>query len=317
MTRLIERLRAFMDGPSRQIQRLSPNITGQAVSDYISLRIREQSTPFLASRFGTSELNAFLPFVYNKLYGTSEFRKLITYISGRIGKYWIDANTTLGLERNAGFFPVNEDSLIRYSELLFDIIPNIDLLGIWIGAELDILRYMPNCTTSDLASLEPFRHSDPWSKELEGLRVLVISPFTKTIEHQYQVRLLTHPPGIALPEFELKLLQAVQSAAYERTKFQNWFEALHSMQESISKTSFDVALIGAGAYGMPLASFIKTKMRKTAIHLGGGLQLMFGIIGDRWNEDPLIKSLKNEYWVAPAPFERPKRYREIEGGCYW
>ena len=238
-------------------------------------------------------------------------------MSGYIDKYWIDKSTTLGLERNAGFFPVNEESLNKYSELLFSIIPEIDLLGVWIGAELDILSYMPNCVTSELSSLEPFRHSSPWSKELEGLKVLVISPFTQTIEQQYKARKLTHPPSVALPEFELILLQAVQSAAYESTEFSSWFEALNWMQKSISKIDFDVALIGAGAYGMPLASFIKTKLQKSALHIGGGLQLMFGITGDRWNNDPLINSFKNEFWVAPAPFERPKRWREIEGGCYW
>jgi hypothetical protein len=317
MTKLIERIHYFMDGPWRQKARILPNLTGQAASDYIASRIRERSTPFLVSRFGTSELYAFLPFVYKKKYGSSKIKKSIAYMSGDIDKYWIDKNTILGLERNAGFFPVNEENLNRYSELLFSIIPEIDFLGFWIGAEADILNYMPNCVTSELSSLEPFRHVNPWSKELEGLKVLVISPFTQTIEQQYKVRKLTHPPSIALPEFELIPLKAVQSAAYEDTEFSSWFEALDWMQEAISNTDFDVALIGAGAYGMPLASFIKTKMQKTAIHLGGGLQLMFGINGDRWSNDPLINSIKNEFWVVPAPNERPKKWREIEEGCYW
>ena len=44
------------------------------------------------------------------------------------------------------------------------------------------------------------------------------------------------------------------------------------------KFDFDVALIGCGAYGFPLAAKLKTA-GKQAIHLGGVLQALFGIKG--------------------------------------
>ena len=53
------------------------------------------------------------------------------------------------------------------------------------------------------------------------------------------------------------------------------------MVKEIEKKDFDIALIGAGAYGMPLAYKIK-KMGKKAIHIGGSLQCLFGIKGSRW-----------------------------------
>lgn len=45
------------------------------------------------------------------------------------------------------------------------------------------------------------------------------------------------------------------------------------MEQDISKIEFDVCLLGCGAYGMPLAAYIKEKLQKTAIHIGGSLQL--------------------------------------------
>ena len=40
--------------------------------------------------------------------------------------------------------------------------------------------------------------------------------------------------------------------------------------------NFDIALIGCGAYGFPLAAFVKG-IGKKAVHIGGPLQLFFGI----------------------------------------
>ena len=53
---------------------------------------------------------------------------------------------------------------------------------------------------------------------------------------------------------------------------------------------FDVAIIGCGAYGMPLAAMLK-QAGKQAIHLGGATQLLFGIKGKRWEEIKTIPHL--------------------------
>ncbi|WP_274095727.1 hypothetical protein [Riemerella anatipestifer] len=38
-----------------------------------------------------------------------------------------------------------------------------------------------------------------------------------------------------------------------------WFDALEDMKNKIDLVDFDVAIIGCGAYGLPLASYIKNK----------------------------------------------------------
>jgi hypothetical protein len=82
---------------------------------------------------------------------------------------------------------------------------------------------------------------------------------------------------------------------------------------------FDICLIGAGAYGLPLAYFAKT-IGKQAIHLGGVTQILFGIKGRRWEKDDYADStakMFNEHWIRPMESETPALKDRVENGCYW
>lgn len=156
----------------------------------------------------------------------------------------------------------------------------------------------------------------------EGKRVLVVHPFKQSIVRQYnenRTKLFKSPD--ILPDFQLEVIQSVQSIAGEKTRFKDWFEALDYMKEEISKKEFDLLITGCGAYGLPLAAFGK-ELGKKAIHLGGGTQLLFGIKGRRWEgkyhgDDTRFADLFNEYWIYPSKDETPKYSKNIEGGCYW
>lgn len=149
---------------------------------------------------------------------------------------------------------------------------------------------------------------------MENKKVLVIHPFEKSIRAQYAKREFLHENPHILPKFELKTIKAVQSIAGTKTEFATWFDALESMKQQIDKTDFDIALIGCGAYGLPLAAYTKS-LGKQAVHIGGALQLMFGIKGKRWAE--WYPGMFNKYWVSPDESETPQNYTTIEGGCYW
>ena len=121
-----------------------------------------------------------------------------------------------------------------------------------------------------------------------------------------------------LPDFELKTIKAVQSIAGSKVEFATWFDAYRHMCDKIAREDFDICLIGAGAYGLPLASFAKS-MGKQAIHLGGVTQILFGIKGRRWEreyEDSTAK-LFNEHWVRPLASETPAHKDRVDRGCYW
>ncbi|CAF4657494.1 unnamed protein product, partial [Rotaria sp. Silwood2] len=109
------------------------------------------------------------------------------------------------------------------------------------------------CYVSDLVE-EPYYYKEPWSRFLENKKVLVIHPFEKTIQNQYKNHHLLFADKNVFPSFELKTLKAVQSLANNPTEFNTWFDALDYMKSAISKIDFDIAIIGAGAYGLPLAA---------------------------------------------------------------
>ena len=116
-------------------------------------------------------------------------------------------------------------------------------------------------------------------------------------------------------EPRLEVIKAIQTiAGNSDPRFEDWFDALDYMKEEINEKDFDIAIIGCGAYGLPLAAYIKS-IGKQAIHLAGKTQLLFGIKGKRWNNNPDINYTK--HWISPLPEDIPDNHTKIEDGCYW
>lgn len=220
---------------------------------------------------------------------------------------------------NAGFFPATDAMLDRFCEEFIGHLGNVDVVGVWFNDQEDHVchKFCENARLVRLRSIEPYYHERPWSAALRGKKVLVVHPCQDTIISQYlnnRERLFANPD--ILPPFHLETVRAVQSIAGSKTQFNDWFEAYGYMCAEIGKRDFDVAIIGAGAYGLPLASYVK-RLGKKAVHMGGATQLLFGIKGKRWDDHEVISKLYNEYWVKPAQDEIPDKHKVVEGGCYW
>jgi hypothetical protein len=168
-----------------------------------------------------------------------------------------------------------------------------------------------------LGSLEPYLDASPWSRILAGRRVLVVHAFSESIAKQYrESRKRIFADASVLPEFDLQCIKAPQTMLTETAGFSNWAEALEDLKARASVLNFDVAIIGCGAYGLPLGAHIK-KMGRVAIHFGGAVQLLFGISGKRWRDQPQFRALMTDAWVPPLESERPLGWEKIEEGCYW
>ena len=259
--------------------------------------------PFFAGRFGACELSVLRQYDFgNKNAQEKAFKQLCLC---------------------AGFFPENVQMGSNFCRIYKESAITLDVLGTWSLPMEDyyINRYTPKeCITAFIDIVDPRTcPENPWSAALKGKKVLIVHPFTDTIGKQYEKRKLLYDNPDFLPDFDLVLYKAVQTIAGEKDKrFNTWFEALDFMTEEIRRLDFDVALIGCGAYGFPLASRIKM-MGKQAIHVGGILQTLFGISGSRWDAFPDGRNAKfrNEYWVYPSKEETPKNASLIEGGAYW
>lgn len=218
---------------------------------------------------------------------------------------------------NAGFY--GSDDYITYSKLYKQSCDNSDLHAYWSYPgfiEMEDFLVPESKTLIDPSALESFRFDNPWTKALTGKRVLIISPFKDTIDSQLLVKDLIWDNKDILPDANYITYKSVQSIG-GKGPHSSWYESFESMCKDISNIEFDIALLGCGSYGLPLSDFIKSKLNKSAIYIGGGLQLYFGIKGKRWDKSSDITINYNKYWVRPNQEETPQSGKLVEGGCYW
>lgn len=294
---------------------LSLAYSGQEASDLIKSKIIDDK-PCMMCRFGSIEFNATIRYLDVTRKSKFPLEKSVNYILGNTETFWWDNDIKVGMQNNAGFFAATDESLNAFGNRMIEDIKNVDILGSWLNQETKVLEFMKGALIVRLEDLEPYYHLNPWSEALEGKTVLVIHPFEQSIQQQYKKRKFLFKDERILPEFELKTLKAIQSIGGNDPGFNSWFDALGWMCDKIADIKFDVAIIGAGAYGLPLASYIKT-LGKKSVHLGGATQILFGIKGKRWDERSFFQGLYNQYWVRPLPSEVPKDYQSVEEGCYW
>ena len=281
----------------------------------IIFKALKNDKPCMISRFMTVEFNC----LYNYLGVKNNKKSILAYIKGDIPPWWWEEKTLSRLHLNAGFFPLETEKVVRYSQLMLNDISQVDILGSWRPQEFYFRNEFKSAQKVELLFLDPFWAKAPWTNALEGKKVLVVYPLSNLIEQQYKKRKQLFKNSL-LPEFELKTLKAVQSIAGIKTNFQDWFEALEYMKNEIDKIDYDICLIGAGAYGFPLAAHVK-RMGKKGVHLGSTIQLLFGIKGKRWENNYNTvydyPGLFNEYWIRPGEEDKPPNAQVVEGGCYW
>ena len=62
---------------------------------------------------------------------------------------------------------------------------------------------------------------------------------------------------------------------------------------------------------------VRSELGRSAIHMGGAVQVFFGMRGKRWDGNPIISGFYNDAWTRPLPSERPRGTWRVEGSAYW
>ena len=258
--------------------------------------------PFLVARYGDAELRALVYALECDLGLRSSFPNYIK----------------TAMHRNAGFYPADDAYLLEFGHILWKSSKEVDVFGVWYNLLEDYVIHHcnPNASLVELEGLEPYRSKTPWSRALKGKRVLVVHTFEESIQRQFSVKDKLFKNSNVLPNFELVTYKAIQTNAGGTCEYKTWFDALDKMYKDIRELDFDVAIVGCGAYGLPLAAKIKS-LGKQVIHLAGATQILFGIRGARWDARPEMQEYFNEYWIRPSDSERPKDAQSVEGACYW
>jgi hypothetical protein len=270
----------------------------KATNDHLKAAI-ESNEPFAAIRIGAVEMGALNNYEKISLGFRKTFKPSVIH----------------SMKHNAGFFPCTQKDLTFYAKHFFKDANKTDYIGVsGIHMEAYITkRYMPNAQPILYEAFEPL-HGD-WIQALAGKRVLVISPFASDIKKQFAKMDHVFPPGV-VPSFTLITYESVLTLGNELdARYDTWFEALDAMKVDILKLDFDIALIGAGAYGSYLAWYIKSSLRKQAIQTGGATQTLFGLLGKRWEHRHHVTMYVNEHWIRPTRI--PKGAEHVEHGAYW
>lgn len=270
--------------------------------------------PCMIARLGSVELQAVVDYLYPPTY-----KNAIRYIKGEIPAFGFAPSTQRTMNINAGFFPPTKEMLKRFGNIMLSCMSQVDILGSWRIEEHLVKQYLGSAVRVPLYTLEPYYFENPWMSALEGKRVLIVHPFEDTIRKQHQsgVYEKLFDDGRMTPSYELHTIKAVQSIAGNKpAQFHDWYQALDWMKEQINQDDFDVAIIGCGAYGFPLAAHVKS-IGKKAVHLGGAVQYLFGIRSSAAEKNERLMPLINDCWVPPSETERPANHQVVENSRYW
>tara|TARA_B100000424_G_scaffold244013_1_gene213996 strand:- start:20545 stop:22251 length:1707 start_codon:yes stop_codon:yes gene_type:complete len=232
------------------------------------------------------------------------------------------------MKNNAGIFLKGFNSFAQYSKLYLEAFELCELFFYWPewssvsqysreSYTFIYNKYKKQLLSSDVLNIFNHIHNNPWTLALRKKRLLIISCFVESIKLKLENRDKIY--GIDLfPECEFIFLKPPQTHGKNDSRdFQLELEEFCKEIEKI-KDSFDVALCSCGGYGNLVCSSIY-KMNKSAIYVGGVLQMYFGIYGQRWiDENPDVLTLyKNTHWTRPNQEEKPNGFTQIENNCYW
>ena len=327
ITRIGKRIAPF--GIRHEIAKRYP-LTDWIKSISIAKAIEKENADFVLSEL----ISSGKPAMVGRLGGTEarflgHFQKLKIFLNlgislslaSRVFPRWRRRSSDIHLL--SGFYFDSWTEIKNFSSLYLKALSNTDILGAWGVAftwiegrsfSKELTTLIPvGFTAPWIESYSP--NNTPWSSSLEGKKVLVISGFANSISAQHK-RINLIFKGVDYPDFNLTTIKAPLVSGVRDPSGKSWFELLEQMEKQMAETDFDIALIAAGAFSYPLADFAKN-LGKVGIHCGGGLQLFFGVMGNRWNNSPEVLKYVNEYWIRPSSDERPKTADAIEDACYW
>jgi len=246
----------------------------------------------------------------------------------------------------AGMHPPNNNTFSIFTQVFLESIKEMNVLASWNDNLLQMEEMIWNQFINpipmskeikgvvDLTSLESFYTTpDNWWQNLyKNKTILIISPFTKSISGQ-----LEYPQrdkvwsgkwnnfwdkSITFKYITFSHPYATLSKE-EQDKYPKSFnDVIEKYKKEINLIGdFDIALVGAGCYSISLCSYIKSQCQRSAFHLGGGLQMMFGVYGNRWfqngNTSEFFKQYMNINWVRPSGDEVPEGFKKQENGAYF
>jgi hypothetical protein len=225
----------------------------------------------------------------------------------------------------SGIFPATPEFLREFAAAYAAAVRELDSVGVirahWPSDDEFFRHHDLRGEPIDYLDHEPDRSrpSDEarcWLPLLRGRRVLLVCPFAKLLrERATRETFEAVWRNTGKPWFEPAHVDAVEFPyGYGQETQERFGTALGlfaDLRTRVEEREFDIALVAAGPLGALLAAALKRRGR-VAIALGGHLQVLFGVSGERWRERAeWRRNYFNDAWI-----EMPARYRPQAGETY-
>ena len=234
------------------------------------------------------------------------------------------------MKNNAGIRISNMQSALKYTNLYLKAFGECEVYSGWEpwGAVYHAIQQSHDFITSNFKNKQQIwayvfdlYHYlyNPWSHSLKGKRILIVSPFIDSIKEKIPIRKEIYGGIDLFPDCEFVFIKPPQTQADEPSEeFDIEFNKFTDELDKI-KDTFDIALCSCGGYGNLVCGYIYDVLDKSAIYVGGVLQMYFGIYGSRWLRErkDIMRMYMNKHWSRPKEIEKPKNHTNVEGSAYW
>jgi hypothetical protein len=236
-----------------------------------------------------------------------------------------------------GVFPGNSAFLARWSEHFVDAVRDLD----WLGVSGNGLPETARIVTGHRLSARIVDHRDQqpdrsipadearcWLPHLRDRRVLLVCPFATVLRERANAATYEAVwAAVGKRWFDPASVEAIEPPygiePATWTQFSDCLELEALITRRMDETDYDVALIAAGGLGIPLATHAKRSGR-VGISLGGHLQLIFGVYGERWLARERYRDRYfNDAWIGvpsshvPSDVALAPVRATLENETYW
>lgn len=158
----------------------------------------------------------------------------------------------------------------------------------------------------------------------ENLKVLIVSPLSKSIQHQDKFR-NNFFKNYTYPNFQTLTYNTNITYSNDprdnkstlNVKTDNWHEECIRMADDISRIDFDIAFLSCASYSMFLGNYIRDSLKKKSLYFGGVLNAYFNIYGGRFNSTDKFKKIFDDAGLDLRyqidPLELPEIYKINSG----
>ena len=271
-------------------------------------------------RSGCSSLELYLPFIFDidsnlidLLLNNENIKNEITRIfHDENGVYDTNKNNYINTIKKYLKMYISSVNSCTHFKIITTPKEHHNMAQKWFSLKFDKVYDMNTEWNNFLIHSVQHKYTLSWLEFFRNKKLLFITSFPETMKKQYNSGNVFKMFGIDPFLMNIQFCKSPISFC-SNTPNSNILESFDYLKNEVNEKNFDIAIIGCGGYSMLIGNYIFNEMNKSAIVVGGTIQLMFGIKGKRWNK----YNMYNEYWCNVLTNEIPNNKTRVEGGCYF